>query len=201
MTTERHGTHGIDRAQLAEFAEHAAENPEAVQFELGARASYEGTCAHSLGKIDQYTLGGDTIDRETREYTIPYGGWKEVLEAGGWIAPTDRPEPIEVALSALAACLNVGISLNAVANGVDFDELKTTVSAEFDPAVLFSLAELRASDSVFDNVTADIEIEGDDVDKDMIDEWARRAPVYTLISQPQDIELTVEAPQEITAGD
>lgn len=32
------------------------------------------------------------------------------MDAGGWIGATDRLEPIEAALSALAACINVGIS-------------------------------------------------------------------------------------------
>jgi uncharacterized OsmC-like protein len=201
MTEDRPVTDGVDLERLESFAEEAAENPDAVQLGLGARSTYEGTCAHSLAKIDSYELGGETIARDTREYTIPYGGWKEVLEAGGWVAPTDRQEPIEVALSALAACINVGITINAVANGVDIDHLETRVSTDFDPAVLFSLADLKEADTVFENLTAEVEIEGEDLDKDMIDEWARRAPVYTLVSLAQDIEMTVDTPAQIAGDD
>jgi uncharacterized OsmC-like protein len=201
MTEDRPVTDGVDLERLESFAEEAAENPDAVQLGLGARSTYEGTCAHSLAKIDSYELGGETIARDTREYTIPYGGWKEVLEAGGWVAPTDRQEPIEVALSALAACINVGITINAVANGVDIDHLETRVSTDFDPAVLFSLADLKETDTVFENLTAEVEIEGEDLDKDMIDEWARRAPVYTLVSLAQDIEMTVDTPAQIAGDD
>ena len=201
MSDDQHVTHGVDVEQFEAFAEHAAEHPEEVQLGLGARSTYEGTCAHSLAKIDGYELGGETIARETRKYTIPYGGWKEVLDAGGWVGATDRMEPIEVALSALAACINVGITINAVANGVDVGSLKTRVRTDFDPSVLFSLTDLGEADTVFENLTAEIEIEGEDIAKDQIDEWARRAPVLTLVSLAQDVEMTVNTPAEVTGDD
>lgn len=201
MTDEQQVNHGVDIEKLGEFATYAAENPEDVQLGLGARSTYEGTCAHSLATMDSYTLGGETITRETREYTIPYGGWKEVLDAGGWVGATDRMEPIEVALSALASCINVGITINAVANGVDIEGLRTRVRTDFDPGVLFSLKELNEAEGVFENLTAEIEIDGADVDGDRIDEWARRAPVYTLVSLAQDVELTVSTPAEVRADD
>jgi uncharacterized OsmC-like protein len=151
--------------------------------------------------MDSYVLGDERIVRETREYTIPYGGWKEVLDAGGWVGATDRMEPIEVALSALASCINVGITINAVANGVDIDHLQTRVRTDCDPGVFFSLKDLNEADAVFENLTTEIEIEGQGLDEDQVDEWARRAPVYTLVSLAQDVELTVNTPAEVRAGD
>ncbi|WP_418282059.1 OsmC family protein [Halorubrum sp. DTA98] len=201
MTDERKLSHGIDLETLEGFAAHAAKDPEAVQLGLGASATYEGTAAHSLAKIDSYELGGDTIARDTREYTIPYGAWREVLDAGGWMGPTDRLEPIEAALSALAACINVGISINAAANDVEIDHLQTRVRTDFDPAVLFSLKELKAADSVYENLTVEIEIDGTDLDQDLIDEWARRAPVYTLVSLAQDADMTINTPAELASDD
>ncbi len=201
MTDEQQITHGVDSETLEGFAEHAATDPPAVQLGLGAAATYEGTAAHSLAKIDSYELGGETIARDTREYTLQYGGWKEVLDAGGWVSPTDRMEPVEVALSALAACLNVGITINAAANDVEIERLRTRVRTDFDPRVLFSLKELKESDSVFENLSADIEIAGTNVDEDLIDEWARRAPVYTLVSIAQDLELTVNPTAQVAGDD
>lgn len=201
MTDSQQVKHGVDTEKLEEFADYAAENPDEVQLGLGARSTYEGTCAHSLATMGSYTLGDETIIRETREYTIPYGGWKEVLDAGGWVGAIDRMEPIEVALSALASCINVGITINAVANGVDVERLQTRVRTDFDPRVLFSLKDLDEADTVFENLTAEIEIEGEDLDEDLIDEWARRAPLYTLVSLDQDVELTVNVPPEVRADD
>ena len=201
MTDDQQVNHGVDVDKLEGFAEYAAEHPDEVQLGLGARSTYEGTCAHSLAKIDSYTLGDETIARDTREYTIPYGGWKEVLDAGGWVGATDRMEPIEVALSALASCINVGITINAVANGIDIERLQTRVRVDADPGVLFSVADLNEADGVFENLTAEIEVESRDLDEDQIDEWARRAPVYTLVSLAQDIELTVNTPAAVAADD
>ncbi len=201
MANDTTVAHGVDTDELASFAGYAAEQPEEVRLGLGARSTYEGTCAHSLAKVDSYTLGGERIDRESRAYTIPYGGWKEVLDAGGWVGATDRMEPIEVALSALASCINVGITINAVANGVDVDQLRTRVRVDADPRVLFSVKALHEADTVFENLTAEVEIEADGLDRDRVDEWARRAPVYTLVSLAQDIELAVGTPAEVRADD
>ncbi len=201
MTDDQQTAHGIDLGTLEGFAQHAADDPEAVRLGLRAAATYEGTAAHSLAKIDSYELGGETIARDTREYTIPYGAWKEVLDAGGWLGPTDRIEPIEAALSALAACINVGISINAAANGVDIDHLRTRVRTDFDPAVLFGLEELREADSVYENLTAEVEIDGEDLDQDLLDEWARRAPVYTLVSLAQDVDMTINTPAAVASDD
>ena len=201
MSNDQQVTHVVDLETFEAFAAHAAENPDDVQFELGARSTYEGTCAHSLAKIDAYTLGGEEIARDTRAYTIPYGGWQEVLDAGGWVGATDRLEPIEVALSALASCINVGITINALAHGVDVEHLQTRVRADFDPAVLFSLTDLDESDSVFENIEADIEIDGENLDADQVDEWVRRAPVYALVGLAQEIDVTVAAPAEVAADD
>jgi uncharacterized OsmC-like protein len=201
MTDEQRINHGVDLDALETFVEHAAENPDEVRLGLGTRSTYEGTCAHSLATMDSYTLGDETIVRETREYTIPYGGWREVLDAGGWVGATDRMEPTEVALSALASSINVGITINAVANGVDVERLQTRIRTDCDPGVLFGLRDLNEADTVFEHLTVEIEIEGRDLDKDEIDEWARRAPVYTLVSFAQDVEVTVNTPTAARAGD
>ena len=201
MTDDTTIAHGVDLETFEGFAEYAAENPDDVKFELGARSTYEGTCAHSLATIDAYTLGGETIERDTRAYTIPYGGWREVLDAAGWVGATDRLEPVEVALSALASCINVGITINALAHGVEIERLRTRVRTGFDPGVLFGLSDLGEADAVFDGLTADIEIESPDLDKDQIDEWVRRAPVYTLVSRPQDVRVSVNAAAEVSADD
>jgi hypothetical protein len=88
-----------------------------------------------------------------------------------------------------------------VANGVDIEHIQTRVRSDFDPGVLFSLQDLGEADAVVENLTAEIEIESADLEKDQIDEWARRAPVYTLVSLAQDVHLTVNAAAEATADD
>jgi uncharacterized OsmC-like protein len=198
MTDDRRLADGVDLDALERFRARAAEDPEEVRLALAAAATYEGTCGHSLARIAGYELGGETVVRETREYTIPYGGWKEVLEAGGWVDATDRLEPIEVTLSALAACINLGITVNAAAAGVAIDRLQTRVRADVDPAVLLGVVELTEGPSVFENLTAEVEVDGEALDADLLDEWARRAPVYTFVSLAQDVDLTITTSAHVT---
>ncbi|MFW6198019.1 MAG: OsmC family protein [Myxococcota bacterium] len=182
--------HGVNTQKLGEFVRHAASNPQEVQLELRTRSTYEGTCAHSLAEIKSYQVGGQEIERSTREYTLPFGGWREVLEQAGWVGAVDRMEPIEVALSALASCINVGISINALAHGVDIESLETHVKVDFNPGVLFGLQGVDESDTVFSNMRAEIRVSAE-TDEARIQEWARRAPVFALVALPQDIDIDV----------
>jgi hypothetical protein len=35
----------------------------------------------------------------------------------------------------------------------------------------------------------------------VVDEWARRAPVYTLVSLAQDVEMSIKTPAEVVGDD
>lgn len=188
-------TQGVDLEKFHEFVEHATANPEEIQMELGARALYEGRLFHSLAKVDEYTLGGEEIERETREYTLPLGAWKEMEDASGFVDPTDRMEPIEVALAALTGCLNVAVGVTALANDIELDDLETTVRLDFDPRVVVMIHDVDRSDETFDDIRVEIEIDGEnlsDEDADVLAEGAKRSPVWNLMSFAHDMEPVVD---------
>ena len=87
---------GMDLDKLEAFR--AALQKDPVVLGLEARGVWEGHSGRSTVHIGPYELGGDRIERETRHYTIPYGAWREVEEAIGFVGPTDRAEPVEMAL-------------------------------------------------------------------------------------------------------
>lgn len=185
---------GVDLEAFHEFVEYATENPDAVQFELGARALYEGRLFHSLAKVDAYSLGGEEIERETREYTLPMGAWKEVEAATGFVDPTDRMEPIEVALAALTACVNVAVGVTALANEIELDDLETTVRLDFDPRVIFMIHDVDQSEASFDDINVEIVVSGDDLsdaDAEVLTAGARRSPVWNLMRLAHDMEPVV----------
>lgn len=189
---------GVDVEKLHEFVDYATANPDEVQFELSAQAISEGRLFHSLAKVDAYSLGGEEIKRETREYTFPMGGWKEVEGSVGLIDPTDRMEPIEVALAALCSCVNVAVDLTAVANEIEIDTLETHVSVDFDPRVVFMIHDVDESDTTFDNIDVSIEVSGDnltDDDIEVLQAGARRSPVWNLLHLSNDMEPTVSRTQ------
>lgn len=196
--------HGVDLEEFEEFVEFAAENPEAVQFELGASGVYEGRAFHSLAKVDEYSLGGETIDRQTREYTFPLGAWKEVEDHAGFVDPTDRPEPIEVVLSALTGCINVAVGVVALANGIDIDDLETTVRVDFDPRVILLVHDVDQSEETFSDIDIEIEVSGEDLsqeDLETLEAGARRSPVWNFLRLPHEMEPTVTTPAQATADD
>lgn len=195
--------HGVDLDEFHEFVEYATENPEDVQFELGAKALYEDRLFHSLAKIDAYSLGGEEIKRETREYTLPMGAWKEVEGATGFVDPTDRMEPIEVALAALAGCVNVAVGVTALANEIELDGLETTISLNFDPRVIFMIHDVEQSDETFEDVRVEIAVSGDgltDEEAEILTAGSQRSPVWNMMRLAHDMEpvVSVEAsPQTI----
>ncbi|MEF8807073.1 OsmC family protein [Natronomonas sp.] len=196
--------HGVDLEAFHEFVEHVTANPEEVQMELGARAPYEGRLFHSLAKVDEYTLGGEEIERETREYTLPLGAWREMEEASGFVDPTDRMEPIEVALAALSGCLNVAVGVTALANDIELEDLETNVRLDFDPRVVLMINDIEDSENTFEDIRVEIEVSGDDLseeDAEILAEGAKRSPVWNLMHLPHEMEPVVDVQQAIEADD
>lgn len=186
--------HGVAIEKFGEFAGWLAENPERGQLTLEARVVYEGTVGRSLAHIGPYALDGQRIERETRRYTIPFGAWKEVEAQAGYRDPTDRMEPVETTLAALAACLNVAVSLGALREGLELEGLETRVEAEVDPRVLFGVKGLEESPACLRTLRAQIRVQGDLSDRGLrlIGELAKRSPVHTLISERNEVLLDVK---------
>ncbi len=186
--------HGVDVEGVGKFADFLRENPDKGMLTLEAKATYEGTVGRSMVHIGPYALDDQKVDRETRHYTIPFGAWKEVEELAGYVGPTDRMEPVETALGALAACLIVGISFNALVQGISIDSIETHVQAEVDPRVLFGLKSLQEAPSCLKTVRAEVKVTGDIKDEDLakLREMAERSPVHTLMSAPNRIITEVK---------
>lgn len=191
--------YGVDSRKFADFVEFAKANPNDVQFELGANGYWEGRAFHTLSKVGPYSLGRQTIDRETRDYTFPFGAHKEVEAALGFVDPDDRPEVIETALAALCGCLNHVISLHLVSEGLDVEELETTVRMPWSPFVALDIDEAVTEDGALRNQYGDLEIEitvgGENVTDETLERIqsaARRSAVYNLVALAHPAEPTVK---------
>jgi uncharacterized OsmC-like protein len=84
-------------------------------------------------------MDDDFIDRETRHYSLSFEAWREIEELMGVEGPTDRVEPVEMALAATASCVISSISFNAIRKGIQIDSLEICVRATVDPRVLFDI--------------------------------------------------------------
>ncbi len=182
---------GMDLDKLEAFRSALKENP--VILGLEARGVWEGHSGRSTIHIGPYELGGEKIDRETRHYTIPYGAWREVEEAIGFVGPTDRVEPVEMALGAVAACLCNSIALNAPRNGIDLEGLEVSVRADVDPSVLFEVKGPEDHASCMPKMITEVRVSGDLSDEQLqtIERLVHYSPVHGLVEFANQTETKV----------
>jgi len=182
---------GMDLDKLEAFRSAIKESP--IVLGLHAKGIWEGHSGRSTIHIGPYELGGEHIDRETRHYTIPYGAWREVEEAIGFEGPTDRVEPVEMALGAIAACLVNSIALNAPRNGINLEGLEVNVHTDIDPSVLFEVKGPDSHTSCMPKIVSDVKVKGD-VSDDQLEEikrLVRYSPVHGMIEYANTVESRV----------
>lgn len=174
-------SHGMDLDKLEAFRSALKDNP--VILGLDAKSIWEGHSGRSTVHIGPYKLGDNRIDRETRHYTVPYGAWKEVEESVGFIGPTDRAEPVEMALGAVAACLCNSIALNAPRHHINLEGLEVDVHTDIDPSVLFEVKGPEAHSSCMPKITTEVKVKGDISDEQLkeIEELVHYSPVHGMV--------------------
>jgi uncharacterized OsmC-like protein len=182
---------GVDVGKLTEFADFLKKNPGKGNLTLSARAIYRGTVGRSTSVIGTPKLDGTNLDRKS--FTLPFGAWKEVEKLAGFQNPEDEIEPVETTLAALAACLNVAISVNAAKENVKFDDLESKVELTVDPRVLFGVEPTNTP--CIKGVNTTITVTGKDVTDETrkkIAEFAERSPVHALISGANIVNIQVK---------
>ncbi len=182
---------GMDLGRLEAFRKSLEANP--VILGLKARSVWEGHSGRSTVHIGPYDLGGQHIDRDTRHYTIPYGAWREVEEAVGFVGPTDRVEPVEMALGAVAACLTNSIALNAPRNGINLEEMEITVRADVDPSVLFEVKGPESHTSCIPKIITEVKVKGNITDEQIktIERLVHYSPVHGMVEYANTVETKV----------
>lgn len=188
---------GLDIDAFETFCEFARENPADVQFDLEATGVSEGRAVHTRATTGPYTLGGGTIDRLGRRYTYHLGAHKEVEEALGFTAPTDRPEPTEVVLAALTGCLNAAVAASALKRGLDLDHIEVRVGVPWNPFVFLHLTDPETGGQIhnqFGELKVELHAEGNDItegDIAYLQESMKRSAVYNIFRLPHSCEPMV----------
>ena len=183
--------HGMDIEKLEAFRAGLKEKP--VTLGLEATGTWEGHSGRSTVHIGPYAIGDQRIDRPTRHYTIPYGAWKEVEETIGFVGPTDRAEPVEMALSAVAACLVNSIALNAHRHDIDLEGLEVKVSCDIDPSVLFEVKDPESHTSCMPRIVSEVKVRGDLSDEQLatIERLVHHSPVHGMMEYANKVEAKV----------
>jgi uncharacterized OsmC-like protein len=185
---------GVDTSKLEGFREAQREDP--VNLGLSAKAIWEGDMGRASVHIGPFKLNEDTVDRETRRYTIAYGAWKEVEDTIGFVGPTDRQEPVEMALGAMAACIVNAITFNVHRYDIELENLEVSVSTDVNPDVLFELKGPTEHNACMQNLRADIKAEGKDMTPEklaIIKKLAEHSPVDGLVAQSNTVTHIVRS--------
>jgi uncharacterized OsmC-like protein len=182
---------GMDLEKLEAFRQALAEEP--VILGLEARSVWEGHSGRNTVHMGPYSLGGERIDRDTRHYTMAYGAWKEVEEALGFEGPTDRVEPVEMALGAVAACVANAIGLNAPRNGIVLEEMDVLVKADVDPSVLLEVKGPKDHTTCIPRITCEVKVKGDlsDDQLETIQRLAAHSPVHGMVHDHNEMVTKV----------
>ena len=183
---------GMDLAKLEAFRTSLKEDP--ITLGLEVRGTWEGHSGRSTVHIGPYRLGSDRIDRSTRHYTVAYGAWREVEDALGFVGPTDRAEPVEMALAATAACLINSISFNTARLEIDTEDIEINVRTTVDPPVLFAVKGPEQHGSCLGKIEYDVKIKGDVSDEDLvtIKKLCAHSPVHGMMAE------SIECDGEVT---
>jgi uncharacterized OsmC-like protein len=183
----------VDIEKLEDFRGFLRENPEKGKLHLTAKAIYEGQVGRSMVHVGPYAVDDDNISRETRHYTFPFGAWREIETLTGVEGPTDRMEPVEMALAATAACLINSISFNAARLDIDTEGLEITVNTSVDPRVLFQLKGPEDHGSCLGTLEYDVKVRGDVSAEDLetIRELCEHSPVHGMMTESINISGNV----------
>jgi len=182
---------GMDLDKLETFRASLEQDP--ITLGLEVTGTWEGHSGRSTVHIGPYRLGNERIERPTRHYTVPYGAWKEVEETIGFVGPTDRAEPVEMALSAVAACLANAIALNAPRHGIPLEGLEVKVSCDIDPSVLFEVKGPESHTACMPRITTEVTAKGDLSDEHLetIHKLVNHSPVHGMLAYANKMESSV----------
>ncbi|RQG92723.1 OsmC family peroxiredoxin [Natrarchaeobius halalkaliphilus] len=183
--TQRKGEieHGLDAGGHLEFIDWLEANPEDGALEFRATGDTEAVANRTTATIGDWALGGEEMGGD-REHVLEFGLPPELEEAMAYVEPTDRYEAIEGALAGLTACINGTIVWNAIREGIDVDEVTTTVRAPVDLRALFGIHDVEKVHDMYGELEIDVDVTGDlsAEERSMVREFPKRSPVYNLVT-------------------
>jgi uncharacterized OsmC-like protein len=176
---------GIDARQIEAFNKGYRDTPSNFTLGIDARSIWEGRGLGNLGKVGPWSMGGQLMEKPTRDFSVQIGSWREVGDALGVIGADDRIEPIEAAMLGLASCVNEAIALTCAANGVQLKGLEAKAHVEVDPGPITGAKEPSDWDSTLKSVKVDVTVRGDlsAEDRAVVEGGAKRSPVHYMFSR------------------
>jgi uncharacterized OsmC-like protein len=175
--------HGVDAGGHLEFIDWLEANPDDGMLKFQATGVAEEVANRTTATIGDWALGGEEMGGE-REHVLEFGLPSELEEAMAYVEPTDRYEAIEGALAGLTACINGTIVYNAIREGIDVEEVTTTVRAPVDLRMLFGIHDVDRAHDMYGELEIDVNVTGNltTAERSMVRQFPKRSPVYNLVT-------------------
>lgn len=176
---------GVETRQLEGFNKEYSASPTSFTLGIGAQTLWEGRGLGNLGKVGRWSLGGQAIEKPTRDFSVQLGSWKEVGDAIGVVGADDRIEPVEAALMSLSSCVTEAVVLNCARRGVNLEGLEVKARVDVDPGPITGAKEPSDWDDTLKAVEVDVVARGDlsRQDREVIEEGTKRSPVNYMFGR------------------
>ena len=184
ITQPKVAINGVDVPTLLTTVGVVGDNPEAAKFQFRANGEWiDGT--YSRATVNGFFGAGQ---EHTRENDFVTEGDHPAVLVGGDRGAT----PVELLLSALAACITAGIGNIASVRQVKLTSVKTTVQGDIDLLGLLGLSEDVRNG--YNAIRAKVAIEGDaDAEKlaKIVHQSVARSAVFDMLKNGTDVQVEV----------
>jgi uncharacterized OsmC-like protein len=176
---------GLDVIALAEVMREIARDPAKGQVEFRVRSEWRGQ-TRSRASVESYTIGGQVVHRN---FTIDADEPFELL------GRNTAPNPQELLMSALNACITVGYVAGASLKGITLEKVEIETKGSLDLRGFLGLdSTVRPG---YETIHYVVRIKGDGTPEqfqEIHEAVARTSPNYFNIAQPVriDAQLVVE---------
>ena len=127
----------------------------------------------------------------------PIGGEPEPEGAASLLREDSEPHPFEMLLSAIGACLSIGIQANAIARGIPIRRLEVHSRGDIETSAHRDREDGRIGPLGFRSIAIDVHIDADvapETLKLLVDHAVLWSPVANTIHDPVDLHVAVVRP-------
>ncbi len=184
VTTGRQ-VNGLDVDALAAVVREIERDPAKGQVEFRVRTEWRGQ-TRSRSTVESYTIGGQVVHRN---FTIDADEPFELLGRNG------APNPQELLMSALNACITVGYVANAAVKGIRLDRVEIETKGALDLRGFLGID--PAVPAGYEAIQYVVRLKGDGTPeqfREIHEAVVRTSPNYFNLSRPirLDAQLVVE---------
>ena len=181
--TEPTIVNGIDVTALGEVIETIAQDPKEGLVAFRVNTAWQGQ-TRSETAVESYTIGGEEVPRRFKI---------AVDEPFELLGENTAPNPQEMLMTALNACMLVGYVAGAAVHGITLESLEIETQGELDLRGFLGVDE--SVPPGYESIQYTVRIKGDGTDEQfqaIHDTVIKTSPNYFNVSRPITLDATLE---------